>query len=149
LLIPSMDRQAELRSKAGPVNYLLAWILVNSLGLFGAHRMYMGNRLAGILYLLTAGLLGSGDLYDDRTLNTQVDALKRQRERASSRSGAWFRHVRIAPRQLLRVARDLPGARRMWVTVGGAAHEGRGARISSPRATSPTSGGYTAVESAT
>ena len=71
-LIPSMDRQADLRFKAGPINYNLAWILLTFLGFFGVHRMYMGKWLTGIIYLLTAGVLGVGYLYDLMTLNDQL-----------------------------------------------------------------------------
>ena len=79
-LIPSMDRQADFRFHSGPVNYSVAWLLLTFLGLFGVHRMYMGKWLTGILYLLTAGLVGLGYLYDYWTLNGQVDELNRQRE---------------------------------------------------------------------
>ena len=78
-LIPSMDRQADFRFQTGPVNYSVAWILLTFLGLFGVHRMYMGKWFTGILYLLTAGLVGLGYLYDYWTLNGQVDQLNRQR----------------------------------------------------------------------
>ena len=71
-LIPSMDREADLRFTAGPVNYTVAWVLLTFLGLFGVHRMYMGKWLTGILYLLTAGLFGLGYLYDFWTLNDQI-----------------------------------------------------------------------------
>jgi TM2 domain-containing membrane protein YozV len=78
-LIPAMDRQADFRFRNGPVNYSVAWILLTFLGLLGVHRMYMGKWLTGILYLLTAGLVGLGYLYDYWTLNGQVDQLNRQR----------------------------------------------------------------------
>ena len=78
-LIPAMDRQADFRVQTGPVNYSVAWILLTFLGLFGVHRMYMGKWFTGILYLLSAGLLGLGYLYDYWTLNGQVDQLNRQR----------------------------------------------------------------------
>ena len=78
-LIPSMDRQADFRFHSGPANYSVAWILLTFLGLFGVHRMYMGKWLTGILYLLTAGLVGLGYLYDYWTLNGQVDELNRGR----------------------------------------------------------------------
>jgi TM2 domain-containing membrane protein YozV len=77
-LIPSMDRQADFRFQAGPVNYSAAWLLLTFLGLVGVHRMYMGKWLTGILYLLTAGLFGLGYLYDYWTLNGQVDELNRR-----------------------------------------------------------------------
>ncbi len=71
-LIPSMDRNADLRFRAGPVNYSVAWLLLTFLGFFGVHRMYMGKWITGIIYLLTAGLLGLGYLYDFWTLNDQI-----------------------------------------------------------------------------
>ena len=55
-LIPGMDRDADLRFHAGPINYNVAWLLLTFLGLFGVHRMYQGKWLTGILYLCTGGL---------------------------------------------------------------------------------------------
>ncbi|HRP26802.1 MAG TPA: NINE protein [Burkholderiaceae bacterium] len=78
-LIPSMDRQADLRFEAGPLDYSVAWLLLAFLGLFGVHRMYMGKWLTGILYLLTVGLAGLGYLYDYWTLNDQLSMLNRAR----------------------------------------------------------------------
>src|SRR5210317_410274 len=57
-LIPSMDRQADLRFQAGPISYSLAWLLLTFLGVFGIHRFYLGKWLTGLLYLLTFGLFG-------------------------------------------------------------------------------------------
>lgn len=74
-LIPSMDRQADIRFRPGPVNYSVAWVLLTFLGMFGVHRMYMGKWFTGILYFLTLGLFGIGYLYDYWTLNDQI-ALK-------------------------------------------------------------------------
>ena len=74
-LIPSMDRQADLRFQTGNVNYSVAWILLTFLGFFGIHRMYMGKWLTGILYLLTVGVGGIGYLYDYWTLNRQITEL--------------------------------------------------------------------------
>lgn len=71
-LIPGMDRQADLRFRAGPTNYTLAWVLLTFLGIFGIHRMYMGKWLTGLLYLLTGGLFLLGVLYDFWTLNDQI-----------------------------------------------------------------------------
>ena len=78
-LIPSMDRQADLRFEAGRINYSVAWLLLTFVGLLGIHRMYLGKWFTGILYLLTAGLFGLGYLYDYWTLNTQIAALNRAR----------------------------------------------------------------------
>lgn len=72
LLIPSMDREADLRFHAGPLDYNVAWILLTFLGAFGVHRMYQGKWITGLLYLVTFGLLGIGVLYDFWTLNTQL-----------------------------------------------------------------------------
>ena len=71
-LIPSMDRQADIRFTAGRVDYNLTWILLTFLGFLGIHRMYMGKWLTGIVYLLTGGLLGIGIIYDFWTLNDQI-----------------------------------------------------------------------------
>ena len=71
-LIPSMDRQADLRFRSGPINYSIAWVLLTFLGLFGIHRMYMGKWFTGILWLLTLALGGIGYLYDYWTLNDQI-----------------------------------------------------------------------------
>ena len=71
-LIPSMNRQADLRFRTGPVNYTAAWILLTFLGFFGIHRFYMGKWLTGLVYLLTGGLFGLGYLYDYWTLKNQI-----------------------------------------------------------------------------
>ncbi len=71
-LIPGMDRKADLRFKAGPVDYTVAWLLLTFLGLFGIHRFYMGKIGTGILWLLTIGFFGIGYLYDFLTLNDQI-----------------------------------------------------------------------------
>lgn len=52
-LIPSMDRQASIRFRSGPIDYTMAWVLLTFLGLLGIHRMYMGKWLIGIVYLLS------------------------------------------------------------------------------------------------
>jgi TM2 domain-containing membrane protein YozV len=71
-LIPSMEREADIRFVPGPIDYTVAWILLVFLGLFGVHRMYMGKWFSGLLYLLTAGLFGIGYIYDLWTLNDQI-----------------------------------------------------------------------------
>ncbi len=78
-LIPSMDREADLRFRSGSINYTVAWVLLTFLGLFGVHRMYMGKWFTGIVYLLTAGLLGLGYLYDFWTLNDQITVRNAER----------------------------------------------------------------------
>ncbi len=74
-LIPSMDRQADLRFRGGPVDYNIAWILLTFLGLFGVHRFYMGKWFTGILYLVSGGIFGIGYLYDLWTLNDQISII--------------------------------------------------------------------------
>ena len=74
-LIPTMDRDADLRFVAGPVDYNVAWILLTFLGLFGIHRFYMGKWLSGLLYLLTGAIFGVGYIYDYWTLNDQLSQL--------------------------------------------------------------------------
>ncbi|MDX9874371.1 MAG: TM2 domain-containing protein [Spongiibacteraceae bacterium] len=76
-LIPSMDREADLRFEGGRINYTIGWILLTFLGAFGVHRMYMGKWISGIVYLLTLGLLGLGVLYDFWTLNSQISERNR------------------------------------------------------------------------
>jgi TM2 domain-containing membrane protein YozV len=76
-LIPSMDRQADRRFRAGYLDYSLAWILLTFLGLFGVHRFYMRKWLTGLLWLFTGGFFLLGWLYDFWTLNGQVDEINR------------------------------------------------------------------------
>jgi TM2 domain-containing membrane protein YozV len=71
-LIPGMNAQAERRYKAGPVDYTVAWLLLAFLGLFGAHRFYLGKWFTGLIWFLSGGLLVLGWLYDLWTLNEQV-----------------------------------------------------------------------------
>ena len=77
-LIPSMDREADLRFRSGVYDYNVAWVLLTFLGVFGIHRFYMGKWLTGILYLLTGGLFLIGYIYDLWTLNDQVNILNGQ-----------------------------------------------------------------------
>ena len=74
-LIPSMDRQADLKYRSGDLNYTVAWVLLTFLGLFGIHRFYMGKWVTGIVYLLTGGIFGIGYLYDLWTINDQVSQM--------------------------------------------------------------------------
>ena len=74
-LIPAMDREADYRFSAGPIDYDLSWILLTFLGFFGVHRFYMGKVFTGLLYLVTVGLFGIGILYDFLTLNEQISDL--------------------------------------------------------------------------
>ena len=66
-LIPSMDRAADRRFRTGRINFNLTWILLTFLGVFGAHRLYMGKWITAIIYFCTGGLLlvaGHGALAD-------------------------------------------------------------------------------------
>ena len=71
-LIPSMDREADLRFRDGDISYNVSWLLLTFLGVFGVHRMYMGKWITGVIYLLTGGLFLIGILYDFWTLNDQI-----------------------------------------------------------------------------
>jgi TM2 domain-containing membrane protein YozV len=82
LLIPGMDRRADMRYRAGGVDYSAAWVLLTFLGIFGIHRFYMGKLLTGIVFLLTGGLLGVGILYDLWTLNGQISEINQRQQMA-------------------------------------------------------------------
>ncbi|MFH1215455.1 MAG: TM2 domain-containing protein [Pseudomonadota bacterium] len=71
-LIPSMDREADIRFREGKIDYTVAWILLTFLGLLGIHRLYMGKWFSGLIYLLTGALFGFGYIYDFWTLNEQI-----------------------------------------------------------------------------
>ncbi len=93
-LIPGMDAKADERYKEGVYDYSLAWLLLTFLGMFGAHRLYMGKWLSGLAFLIvtlscTAGgtilppiflglpLVFLCVVYDFWTLNGQLDELNR------------------------------------------------------------------------
>lgn len=82
-LIPSMDRQADKRYAAGPLDYTVAWLLLAFpvTGLLGIHRFYMGKWLTGLLFLVTGSLFGVGWLYDLWSLNEQVSAINAEGRR--------------------------------------------------------------------
>jgi len=79
VLMPSLDRSAELRYDSGPVSYNVTWILLTFVGVFGIHRIYMGKYLTGLIYFLTGGLFLVGILYDYWTLNEQIGAANTRR----------------------------------------------------------------------
>lgn len=51
-LIPSMDREADSRFSEGVYDYSITWILMAWLGIFGAHRMYIGKWASGLAMLI-------------------------------------------------------------------------------------------------
>lgn len=75
LLIPGMDQDADRRFHRGPIDYSVAWLLQLFLGVFGAHRFYMGKWGTGLIYLCTGGLFLVGWIYDMLTLNEQISEL--------------------------------------------------------------------------
>lgn len=76
-LIPSMDRQADQRFSSGRKNYNVSWILLTFLGIFGAHRLYLGKWITAIIWFFTGGFFLLGYLYDYWTLNEQIDEANR------------------------------------------------------------------------
>ena len=81
-LIPSMDREADMRFQSGSVDYNLAWLFLTFLGIFGAHRLYQGKWISALVYFFTGGLFLLGVLYDFWTLNSQVSQVNAERRRA-------------------------------------------------------------------
>ena len=71
-LIPSMDAKADQSFRPGRINFNLSWILLTFLGIFGAHRLYMGKWITAIIYFFTGGLFLLGILYDYWTLNELI-----------------------------------------------------------------------------
>jgi TM2 domain-containing membrane protein YozV len=80
-LIPAMEREADRRFVAGDRNYDVTWILLTFLGIFGAHRLYLGKWVSALVWLLTGGLFLLGYLYDYWTLNEQIDEVNRRSAR--------------------------------------------------------------------
>lgn len=77
ILIPGMDKSADIRYQPGQYDYNIAWILLTFLGLLGIHRFYMKKWITGAFFLLTGGFVGLGYAYDFWTLNSQIDELNR------------------------------------------------------------------------
>ncbi|MBI1247118.1 NINE protein [bacterium] len=77
-LIPSMDAECNARFKSGPIDYTIAWLLTVFLGYLGIHRFYMGKWVTGLIWLVTAGLMGFGWIYDCLTYCWQVDEVNRE-----------------------------------------------------------------------
>ncbi len=77
-LIPSMEREAESRFRAGQYSYNVGWVLLLLTGAWGIHRLYQGKVVTGLLYLLTCGVFGLGIVYDVLTFNEQIDELNAQ-----------------------------------------------------------------------
>lgn len=76
-LIPSMDRDCDVRYESGSRDYNIAWLLLTFLGIFGVHRFYMGKILTGVIWFFTGGLFLVGYLYDLWTLNEQVSSINK------------------------------------------------------------------------
>ncbi len=78
-LMPRLEASAERRYIAGEKSYTVGWLLLTFTGIFGLHRFYMGKIVTGLIYLLTAGLLGIGIIYDFWTLNEQISTINTER----------------------------------------------------------------------
>lgn len=76
-LIPEMDRIADRKFEPGPKDYNLTWGLLTFLGVFGAHRLYLGKIVTALLYFFTGGFFMLGYLYDLWTLNEQISETNR------------------------------------------------------------------------
>lgn len=76
-LIPSLDRDCDIRYESGSRDYNIAWLLLTFLGIFGVHRFYMGKILSGLIWFFTGGLFLVGYLYDLWTLNEQVSSVNK------------------------------------------------------------------------
>lgn len=71
-LIPTMDREADLKFTSGPYSYDVSWLLLTFLGYLGIHRFYLGKWISGVLYFFTGGFFFIGYLYDLWNLNEIV-----------------------------------------------------------------------------
>ena len=78
-IMPRLEAQAARRYTPGPYDYNVAWLLnaLPFLGVFGAHRFYLGKWVSGLVWLCTVGLFGFGWVWDLFTLNEQVDSRNR------------------------------------------------------------------------
>lgn len=79
-----MNRKSTLAS------YIL-WLLCLG-GICGLHRFYLGRPWTGLLWLLTLGLLGIGQIIDlflipgmvrEENLESRIDMMERERQRVS------------------------------------------------------------------
>ena len=77
-LMPSLEREAELRFRMGEIDYNIAWVFLTFLGVLGVHRMYMGKWITGVIYLCTGGFFLLGVLWDFLTLNEQLSDVNNQ-----------------------------------------------------------------------
>ncbi|MBF0209233.1 MAG: TM2 domain-containing protein [Oligoflexia bacterium] len=77
-LIPSMDRQANIKFNGTGASYTVTWALLTFGGILGLHRFYLGKWITGIIWLLTGGFFLIGYLYDYWTLNDQIDEVNRR-----------------------------------------------------------------------
>lgn len=71
-LIPSMERESNIRFTPGRYDYSVTWLLLTFLGIFGIHRFYLGKWISGIIWLCTGGLFTLGYLYDFCNINETV-----------------------------------------------------------------------------
>ena len=74
-LIPSMNRNADVKYVDGYIDYNVSWLLLTYGGFFGLHRIYIGKWTTGVIYMLTGGLFLIGYIYDFWTLNEQISQI--------------------------------------------------------------------------
>lgn len=71
-LIPQMENESNRKYAPGYYDYSISWLLLTFLGVFGAHRFYLGKWITGLLWLCTGGFFLMGYLYDYLNLNEIV-----------------------------------------------------------------------------
>lgn|SRR5690606_7735577 len=71
-LIPSMERESNIKFTPGRYDYSVSWLLLTFLGIFGVHRFYLGKWVTGLIWLCTGGFFTLGLIYDFLNLNEIV-----------------------------------------------------------------------------
>lgn len=63
-LIFLMDCEVDCCFVVGEINYLVVWLLLIFLGIFGVYCLYIGKWISGIFYFFIGGFFLLGVLYD-------------------------------------------------------------------------------------
>ncbi|MCC9603044.1 TM2 domain-containing protein [Stieleria sp. JC731] len=70
--------QSAIYAQTPPSHLTLAAYLYWILGVFGAHRFYLGRPITGLIYMFTGGLLFVGWIIDAFTMQSMVDDAQRR-----------------------------------------------------------------------